>query len=172
MTTMSMPPNLEGKSVVIVGASSGIGRATAELVSSLGATVIALARSSEKLHLLSPQLRSRHTLAPLNMLDEQAVNAFFEGLGTVDHLILTAVADENSRRGQISSLTTEQRERSLDKLREYFFITRACVPPLAERATIPLLAGASALRPPRQGMALLAAANAAIITFGHALALE
>lgn len=44
-----MSNNIEGKVVVITGASSGLGEATARHLSSLGATVVLGARRSDKL---------------------------------------------------------------------------------------------------------------------------
>ena len=46
---MLNPMNLEGKRIILTGASSGIGRETALLVSKLGALVIAIARREEEL---------------------------------------------------------------------------------------------------------------------------
>ena len=46
---MSTPLNFSGKTALIMGASRGIGLATAELFSELGATVVLVARSTESL---------------------------------------------------------------------------------------------------------------------------
>jgi NAD(P)-dependent dehydrogenase (short-subunit alcohol dehydrogenase family) len=108
----------------------------------------------------------------VDMLDEAAVTSSFGSIGRVDHLVLTAVSDENKRRAPIAELTTEQMERALDKLRGFFFVTRAATPHLAPRGSITVTSGASALKPPRQGMSILAAVNAAVATFARALALE
>ncbi|MDZ4042098.1 MAG: SDR family oxidoreductase [Eubacteriales bacterium] len=43
------PMSLEGKRILITGASSGIGRATAQVISNLGATTVLLGRSEERL---------------------------------------------------------------------------------------------------------------------------
>ena len=43
------PFSLEGKTVLVTGASSGIGKATAILCSKLGASVIITARNEERL---------------------------------------------------------------------------------------------------------------------------
>jgi NAD(P)-dependent dehydrogenase (short-subunit alcohol dehydrogenase family) len=106
------------------------------------------------------------------MLDPGELAEVFATLPRVDHLVLTAVSDENQRRGPITQLTSDQMERSFDKLRGFFFSVRAAAPRMATRGSITLTSGASALKPPRTGMSVLAAANAGVIALGHALALE
>src|SRR5690349_2505696 len=80
------------------------------------------------------------------------------GLGPIDHLVLTAVADELFSRAKISALTQDQVERTFDKLRGYVNIVRAA----DVRGSLTLLTGASAVKPPREGFSVLAAASASI----------
>ncbi len=87
-------------------------------------------------------------------------------------MVLTAVADENKRRSRLSELSAEVMERSFDKFRGFFLVARAVVPKMAGNGSITFISGASALKPPRAGMSVLAAANSAILTFARALALE
>ena len=49
MDVMNNPFSLEGKTIVVTGASSGIGRQCAIDCSKMGAKVIAIARSEERL---------------------------------------------------------------------------------------------------------------------------
>src|SRR5262245_57334480 len=55
--------NIEGKVVVITGASSGLGEATARLVSAQGASVVLGARRADRLKSLADELNSRKALA-------------------------------------------------------------------------------------------------------------
>jgi NADP-dependent 3-hydroxy acid dehydrogenase YdfG len=54
-----MNPNIEGKVVVITGASSGLGEATARLLSAQGATVILGARRVDRIESLAADLTGR-----------------------------------------------------------------------------------------------------------------
>jgi NADP-dependent 3-hydroxy acid dehydrogenase YdfG len=54
-----MSNNIEGKVVVITGASSGLGEATARLLSAQGSTVVLGARRAERIEALADELRRR-----------------------------------------------------------------------------------------------------------------
>lgn len=107
----------------------------------------------------------------MDMLDVDSVQRALADIGAIDHLVLTAVADENQRRGRVQALSDEQFERSVDKFRGFFNVVRAAAPKMAERGSITLTSGDSAFKPPREGMSVLAGVNAAVASFGHALAL-
>jgi NAD(P)-dependent dehydrogenase (short-subunit alcohol dehydrogenase family) len=162
---------LANQTVVIVGASSGIGLAAGRACASQGARVVLSSRSQAKLEEAAKSVQDARAL-PMDMLDRGAVDRVIGGLDTIDHLVLTAVADELSQRAHISALTKDQVERSFDKLRGFVNVVRAAVPKLRERGTITLLSGASAVWPPRDGFSVLAAAGGSIVSFGRALALE
>jgi NAD(P)-dependent dehydrogenase (short-subunit alcohol dehydrogenase family) len=168
MTTMS---ELANQTVAIVGASSGIGLAAARAAAARGARVILLSRSRGRLEEAARTIPGRAEVVALDMLDREAVDRTIKGLGPVDHLVLAAAGDELAWRAPITELSTEQVERSLDKLRGYVNVARAAVPVLRPRASITLLSGTSAARPP-DGFSVLAAVNAAVVSFGKALALE
>jgi NADP-dependent 3-hydroxy acid dehydrogenase YdfG len=53
-----MSKNIEGKVVVITGASSGVGEATARLLSSEGATVVLGARRAKRIQALAEKLKA------------------------------------------------------------------------------------------------------------------
>lgn len=157
--------------VAIVGASSGIGLATAKAAALQGAKVIMLSRSQAKLEEAAKTVQGTARSIAMNMLDQAAVDRTMASIGVIDHLVLTAAGDELAYRGRITELTTEQVERSLDKLRGYVNVTRAAAPLMRERGSITLLSGTSAVKPP-EGFSVLAAGNASIVSFGKALALE
>lgn len=163
---------LQNKIVAIIGASSGIGLATARLVAERGAEALMLSRSQAKLDRAVQNVRGRARTAAMDMLDSAAVDRVFASFPRLDHLVLTAVADELASRAPIASLTNEQLERSVDKLRGFVNVVRAAAPKLDKAGSITILTGASAVKPPREGFSVLAAASGALISFGKALALE
>lgn len=82
---MNNPFSLEGKTILVTGASSGIGRATAILCAEMGAKVLSVGRNeqrlSETLSLLSGE---GHSLFALDLNDEQAVDEAVLRFPTVD----------------------------------------------------------------------------------------
>ena len=163
---------MRGQTVVVIGASSGIGLAVARRAAQAGAAVTMVSRSRAKLQAAASSITGDVNVMAADALDERAIGQALSALSHIDHLILTAVADENNHRGQIAELTSDQMERSLDKLRSYFFSVRAAAPRIATRGSITMTSRVSALKPPRTSMSVLAAGNAGVIAFGHALALE
>jgi NAD(P)-dependent dehydrogenase (short-subunit alcohol dehydrogenase family) len=164
---------LSRQTVVIVGASSGIGLATARVAASRDADVIMLSRSQSKLDEAARSVvGGRARALAMDMLDQAVVDRVVGSIGPFDHLVLTAVADELTNRAPIRDLTHEQVERSFDKLRGFVNVTRAAAPLLRDRGSITLLSGVSAVKPPRDGFSILAAASGSILSFGKALALE
>ena len=85
--------------VVITGASSGIGEATAKLYASQGAKVVLLARSKDRLDLVAGEIRQAGGMAspyPIDLADSDAVSELGQRigreLGTPDILINNAGA--------------------------------------------------------------------------------
>jgi NADP-dependent 3-hydroxy acid dehydrogenase YdfG len=92
-----MSTNIEGKVVVITGASSGLGEATARLLSEQGATVVLGARRAERLKALADELtwRGGKALAVATDVADHAqvqglVDAAVQGYDRVDVIINNA----------------------------------------------------------------------------------
>ncbi|HEY1879659.1 MAG TPA: SDR family oxidoreductase [Caulobacteraceae bacterium] len=82
--------SLTGKRVVVVGGSSGIGYAIAEAALSEGASVIIASSNADNVAAAAARLGSGAEGRPLDARDPDAIAAFFDGLGTIDHLAYTA----------------------------------------------------------------------------------
>jgi NADP-dependent 3-hydroxy acid dehydrogenase YdfG len=97
-------PNIEGKVVVITGASSGLGEATARHLSALGATVVLGARRSDRINALASDLKKNGKKAlaittdvtrvdQVKRLVDEAVKAF----GRIDVILNNAGLMPQSR---------------------------------------------------------------------------
>ena len=88
------PFSLEGKTVLVTGASSGIGRTTAIECSKMGANVIITARNEERLKATLDSLRTEcgqtHQMVLADLSSEEGVNALVEELPHLDGVSLNA----------------------------------------------------------------------------------
>ena len=78
---MYNPMELKGKTILIAGASSGIGKATAITISKLGAKVVLLARREEKLHEVMTMLEGEsHDYHVFDLEDIDRIEALVSSL--------------------------------------------------------------------------------------------
>ncbi len=81
---------LEGRHIVILGGSSGIGFAVAEAALAAGATVRIGSTNAAKIEDALARLGPQASGAIVNTTDEASLAAFFGSLGQIDHLVHTA----------------------------------------------------------------------------------
>lgn len=81
------PFSLEGKTILVTGATSGIGNATAVECADCGASVVATGRNEEKLAMLKPQVSS---CVVADLTDESALAELVETLPQLDGVVLCA----------------------------------------------------------------------------------
>src|SRR5258708_4837930 len=79
---------LAGKKVVVVGGSSGIGLATAEMAKREGADVIIASRNVERLDKAAEKLNA--IAIPADVTSDESVAELFRRCGPVDHVVVTA----------------------------------------------------------------------------------
>jgi NAD(P)-dependent dehydrogenase (short-subunit alcohol dehydrogenase family) len=79
---------LVGKKVIVVGGSSGIGLATAELAHSEGADVIIAARNEQRLEAVASKLKLSAVTA--DVTSDESIANLFKRCGPVDHVVVTA----------------------------------------------------------------------------------
>lgn len=90
---MRSPFSLRGKTILVTGASSGIGRVTAIECSKLGATLVLLARNEKRLRETLEVLNScenDHKLFAVDLTDDEAVSKVISDLPLLDGLVNNA----------------------------------------------------------------------------------
>lgn len=163
---------LANQKVVIIGASSGIGLAVAHAVAREGAKVVMCSRSIESLNHAKATVSGEVEAIAVDVAQESDVVDLFAQIESLDHLVITAATDELANRSLFTQLATRQAQRSFDKFWGHFYAAREAAPKIAPGGSMTFFSGASAFKPPSQGMAVLAAANGAIATLGRSLAVE
>lgn len=87
---MQQENGLRNKRVVILGGSSGIGLAVAELAATKGAEVIIASSNPERVQKAIGSLDGHAQGHTVDLLDERAVESLFTKIGAFDHLAFTA----------------------------------------------------------------------------------
>ncbi|WP_191563993.1 SDR family oxidoreductase [Janibacter melonis] len=168
---------LTDRTVVVTGASSGVGLATSRLLLSEGARVVAVARDPERLQRAFDDRGDRdHVLvAPADVTDraavERAVAAGVERFGGVDGAVCNA---GRSLMATISDTTDDQIRDELDlKIFGAWNVIRAVRPHLAaSSAGAVVTINAILAKQPEARLAITSAARAALLNLSRTLAEE
>jgi NAD(P)-dependent dehydrogenase (short-subunit alcohol dehydrogenase family) len=163
---------LSGKSALVIGASSGIGLATANLFADSGATVHAAARRSET---IQEGVGERSVTAhALDISDRDAVWRVVEEVGEADGIdILVVAAGMNFPERRFEQLTAERWDTMISvNLSGSFYALRAALPYLrTSRGLVILISSVSARWPDASGPAYQAS-KAGMVELGHAAGFE
>ncbi len=156
---------LAGARIVVVGGTSGMGRATAARAAARGASVVAAGRRP-----LTERTPIRGvTEAEADITSEGSVRALFDRVGDLDHLLVTATA---GRPGPFLDHDLTAARSFLDgKFLGSWLAARYAAPRMAEDGSITFVTGGAVVRPPKGGT-MVAAAFAALEAFTPALAIE
>ena len=87
-----MPHTLEDRRVVVIGGTAGMGLATAEAAAAAGAQVIVASRTQARVGDAVARIGERASGALLDISDNSAVAAFFDGIDPLDHVVVSANA--------------------------------------------------------------------------------
>ncbi len=173
MNHIPSPSDLDGTTVVVIGASSGQGLAVSRAAASFGARVVMASRTASKLEEAVASVTGDARGVPTDMLDPASIASLFDEVGELDHLVVTAVADEVKYRSRFVDMTDEIATRSLDKFWGSFNASRAAAPKIRPGGSITLTSSVAAFDPPADGgFAMMNAASAAVATLGRSLAAE
>lgn len=172
--TPAVAGRLSGRRVVVTGAASGIGRATAELFLAAGAHVALLDRH-EPAPLGTLPAGAVTSIHLTNVSDaasvQESVDAAARALGGIDGLV-NAAGIGNADLAEDIELTDWQRLLDVN-LTGNFLMCRACLPHLREAGsgTIVSIASGLGLLPFKRRSAY-AASKAGVIAFSKAIAME
>jgi len=85
---MQTPFHLNGKTILVTGASSGIGRKAAIDCAAFGAIVVLTGRNVNRLNETLSQLSGEgHTVLPCDLLDEKAIAVFAKAIANLDGVV-------------------------------------------------------------------------------------
>ncbi len=161
---------LEGKRIIVLGGSSGIGLAVAQAAAEQGGSVVIASSRQARVDEALATLPAGSEGQALDLGDEAAVAAFFAKLGAFDHLVYTA-----GESLQLGALATTD----LDTARGFFGIrywgaliaAKHGAPLIRPGGSITFTSGLAADRP-RAGWALGASICGAMEGLTRALAVE
>lgn len=126
---------MQGKKIIVTGAGSGIGRATALKFVENGATVIAVGRNQKDLNFLQEEAKEKDGTIKIVLADmretsqvAKLVTDAAESLGDLDVLVNSAGIIGN---GSIENTTLDDWDKMLNiNLRSVFYMMQKCVPHL------------------------------------------
>jgi NAD(P)-dependent dehydrogenase (short-subunit alcohol dehydrogenase family) len=160
---------MQGKHIVIVGGSAGIGLALAARLVSMGAQVTITGRNPERLAEARAALGGAVDTATFDVADEAAVAAFFTGVRPIDHLAILA---GDLIGGRVTDTRADLVRAAMDvRFWGSYHAAHHGAPHMNAGGSITLTAGAAAWRP-IIGEAVAGASCGAVESFGRSLAVE
>ncbi len=167
---------IAGKNALVTGASSGIGRATAERFAAEGINVALAARSEDTLNALAQQLEEHHgvraPVVPVDIRREAAVASMVErtmaAFKTLDIVVNNAGV---IRYGDIEHFSTRDYRMVMEtNVDGTFFTTRAVLPHLRESNGALVFVGSFDANHPRSFNPIYAASKWWVKGFAHSIA--
>ena len=163
---------LEGKTLLVTGATSGIGRGVCDALLAAGATIIAVGRNREQLDELSRIAPSRVRIVAFDLTEFSRYPEVFSPLGQVDGLVYSAgITDNNPLR--FFSMERYQRVVDINQTAPLALVSQlAKTGQFNTKASIVLLASILGPTIGMKGTAAYAGTKGALLAFVKVMALE
>lgn len=162
-------PGIGGKKVLIIGGSSGIGKATARLAAAAGAEVIIASRREESLREAQSEIGGNVTFCTVDVRDPRSLDACFEEYTPFDHLVVTAT---DVRPATFLEVELEDARQVFEvKFWGQFLAAQLAAPSIRSGGSITLFSGVAGSKPVT-GMSVIASADGAVEALVRSLALE
>jgi short-subunit dehydrogenase len=121
--------NLGGRTVLLTGASGGLGEATARALAARGATVLLTGRRADALEALAAEIRGR--ALPADLAEPDAPERLLAAAGDVDVLVVGAALPAS---GDLASYSIEEIDRAITvNLRAPIVLARLLAEPMCAR---------------------------------------
>jgi NAD(P)-dependent dehydrogenase (short-subunit alcohol dehydrogenase family) len=157
--------SLAGKKVVVVGGSSGIGLATAELATREGAAVIIASRNAARLDAIAEKMNA--IAIATDVTKDESVQNLFRRTGPVDHVAITAA---QLRTGPFKTVSMDDVRSTMEsKFWGAWRVARAAE--FRTGGSLTLVTGYLSVRP-RPNSVIVGAVNGALESLAKGLALE
>lgn len=158
---------VDGKSILVVGGTSGIGLATARAAAQLGGRVTVASRSQDKLAAAQAAIGPDAAGRLLDVTDDAAVEAFFQAAEPYDHVVVSAAV---TKMGGIRTLPLADAYAAMNsKFWGAYRIARAAA--IRPGGSLTLVTGYLSIRPSK-GAVLQGAINAGMESLTKGLALD
>jgi len=167
---MAQSSSLSDKRVIILGASSGIGLATAKAASAEGASVVIVSSNQQRIGQALKELPSGSEAHAVDLSQQQNIKAFFDNIGNFDHLVYCA--GENLALAPIA-------DTNVDQARQFFTVrfwgayttVKYAATHINPGGSIGLMGGNAGLRPDK-GWTVASSICGAMEGLNRALAVE
>lgn len=161
--------NLNGKKIIVIGGTSGIGLGIAQACAKQGAKLVIASRSLDKLAQSKKTIGKEVETYALDVSQPEQIKAFFQKIGKFDHLVTPGAT---VAWGNFGSMTEHDEQASFQsKFWGQYYAAKYGFHNISPDGSIVLFAGCWSQRP-ISGATIPSSINGAIESLGRALAIE
>lgn len=171
---MYNPFSIEGKTIMVLGASSGIGRSTAIICAKMGAKVVAVGRNESRLRATMEEMPSRdvHSYYTLDLCNENEWDSVIDALPVIDGIACCAgIANMNP----FTFITKEEIEKifSTNCFGPIMFIQKLVkAKKIAKGGSIVLVSSIDGIKVVHAGNSVYSASKSALVGMARNMAID